>query len=205
MSINETGAECSECGSYNCGYLCFSCVATILVNAGNTLDMALSILKKHDITLEPFEIDEVKEHLMRSDRNATQLDNPNNPELVHNISPHWQDKPAPPVMVEKIAVNLVKTTRISLERCNGIAQSLYSDIIKPHYEGYKSPEEWQSALAEVSNGLYRVQQDAVTQAKRETAREERERIAKFMEDCLIHAKKAADSLGEDGKNWVSME
>ena len=29
MSINDTGAECRECGSYNCSYLCVECVGEL--------------------------------------------------------------------------------------------------------------------------------------------------------------------------------
>ena len=31
MSINESGAECSICGSYNCEYICTECLAEFLM------------------------------------------------------------------------------------------------------------------------------------------------------------------------------
>jgi len=30
MSVNDTDAECRECGSYNTSYICIECVAEIL-------------------------------------------------------------------------------------------------------------------------------------------------------------------------------
>ena len=35
MSVNDTGAECKECGSYNTSYICVECVTEMLNDIQN--------------------------------------------------------------------------------------------------------------------------------------------------------------------------
>ena len=63
MSVNETGADCTLCGSYNCSYLCVPCVLAMLIEAGNSEDKAIHQLKNHGISIEPYELEEVRRNL----------------------------------------------------------------------------------------------------------------------------------------------
>lgn len=63
MGINESGAECSNCGSYNCGYLCYACVTEILLDVGIGYDSAITILRKWNIELEDYEINDIRQYL----------------------------------------------------------------------------------------------------------------------------------------------
>ena len=67
MSINETGAECHNCGSYNCDYLCTECVLTLLLECGLSLESALLKLKEQDIELESWEIDSAKASILKKE------------------------------------------------------------------------------------------------------------------------------------------
>jgi len=60
MSINDTGAECHECGSYHCGYFCDECVGILLIEVGKTVEETISILKGHDVILKSWEIDNLR-------------------------------------------------------------------------------------------------------------------------------------------------
>lgn len=61
MSVNETGAECTFCGDYNCSYLCVGCVLKILMSTGLSLDKSISILKEQNgITIDDYIIEEIK-------------------------------------------------------------------------------------------------------------------------------------------------
>lgn len=62
MSVNETGAECSNCGTYNCGYLCYECVGLLLYKLGFSIEKVIEILKTQDIKLESWEIEGILTH-----------------------------------------------------------------------------------------------------------------------------------------------
>lgn len=63
MSINETGAECTKCGDYNCTYLCLGCVIRLLMVAGLSLDKSIQITKMEGIYLDDYIIDEIKREI----------------------------------------------------------------------------------------------------------------------------------------------
>lgn len=70
MSVNDSGAECSQCGSYNCEYLCTECVLELLLEVGIPKDKALTALENKGIELEEWQIKEVEKnnenHINRS-------------------------------------------------------------------------------------------------------------------------------------------
>ena len=63
MSVNDTGADCTCCGSYNCSYLCLSCVLTMLLFAGVEEAKAIDLLKEHGIELDQIEIEEARRNI----------------------------------------------------------------------------------------------------------------------------------------------
>jgi hypothetical protein len=65
MSVNDTGADCTICGSYNCSYICTECLLVILLQLGIDETKALKILANHWIELEPYQIDEAKRQVAK--------------------------------------------------------------------------------------------------------------------------------------------
>lgn len=64
MSVNETGASCTNCGDYNCTYLCIGCVIRILLSIGKNLDECKNILTTHNgIIIDNYILDEITREL----------------------------------------------------------------------------------------------------------------------------------------------
>jgi hypothetical protein len=66
MSINDTGADCAACGNYHCQYLCAKCVFQLLLEVGVPEDKALTLLGERWVSLENWEIEEVKKSSTKS-------------------------------------------------------------------------------------------------------------------------------------------
>lgn len=86
MSVNETGAECSNCGTYNCGYLCYECVGLLLYKLGFSIEKVIEILKTQDIKLESWEIEGILTHSKEHGLGYKQIREQVLEEFVGNLS-----------------------------------------------------------------------------------------------------------------------